>query len=124
VLARWRGQGLIDQAQFQAGRRWQELWQLAAVGPVKSVDLERTPIDNARQPDTTPRQLWAMGVIHNCALALGKDGDSLVRHVLGFEMSVAQAALIRGLGATREQAYVARRLRECLETLAREFAYA
>jgi hypothetical protein len=125
VLARWKAQSLIDTAQFRAGRRWQQIHQAAQISPVRSVDLEKPVIDHGRATErVTPRQLQAAGELADAAQALGRDGALLVEHVLGFEMSVSQAALLRGLDGAREQSYVARRLREALECLARTFGYA
>jgi hypothetical protein len=124
VLARWRGQHLIDEAQFQAGRRWQQLYQWAQIGALKSVDLERPTIDYRPPPEIAPKQLTALRQLAACAAVLGRDGDLLVRHVLGHEMSVAQATTLRGLEGARQQNYIAHRLRECLECLTREFRLA
>jgi hypothetical protein len=125
VLARWRAQRLIDQAQFIAGRHWQRTYEAAQISPVKSIDFEKPVIDHGRMTErVTPKQLQAAAVLADAARALGRDGALLVQHILGHEMSVAQAALIRGLNGAREQAYVARRLREALECLARTFGYA
>jgi hypothetical protein len=55
--------------------------------------------------------------------ALGREGHSLIRDVLGQGMSIAQAACDRGPSSETDRKYIGR-FRECLSTLALRFGYA
>jgi hypothetical protein len=94
-LAAMRARRQISVAQYRAGRACQKLHKQGATA-----------------------------ALARCSAALGRDGTALVEAVLARGMSVTAAAADRGYGTGRSVAYVGQRLRECLETLAREFGYA
>jgi hypothetical protein len=124
-LRRLRARNQIDEAQFLAGRHWQRLCEEAEIGGIRAVDTTREPVDGGRQRDLlTDRQRQAAEGLIRAAHALGREGDALVRDVLGRRLFIEQAAVLRGATTQRGTAYVGRRLRECLETLAVEFGYA
>ena len=124
-LRRLRARNQIDEAQFQAGRHWQRLCEEVEIGSIRAVDTTREPVDGGsqRQPVTDRQRRAARGLMR-AARALGREGDALVRDVLGRRLFIEQAASLRGATTQRSIDYVGRRLRECLETLASEFGYA
>ena len=65
-----------------------------------------------------------MAALTRCCSVLGQEGDALCRDVLGRGLCLVEAAAGRGLRTQRGLNYLGQRLRECLETLAREFGYA
>jgi hypothetical protein len=124
-LRRLRARNQIDEAQFQAGRHWQRLCEEAEIGSIRAVDTTREPVDGGSQRELlTDRQRRAAQGLMRAARALGREGDELVRDVLGRRLFIEQAAALRGATTQRSIDYVGRRLRECLETLASEFGYA
>ena len=94
-LAALRARRQISADQYRAGRTWQKLHKQAATA-----------------------------ALARCYDALGQTGTALLEDVLARGMSVTAAAANRGLGTRRGLEYLGQRLRECLETLAREFGYA
>ncbi len=55
---------------------------------------------------------------------MGKEGESIVRDILGARNTLILAATRRGLTSEAELLYFGRRFRESLETLAIVFGYA
>jgi hypothetical protein len=95
LLATLRARKQISAEQYRAGRTWQKLHKQAATA-----------------------------ALARCYDALGQSGTALLEDVLARGMTVTEAAAARGLGTRRGLEYLGQRLRECLETLAREFGYA
>ena len=62
--------------------------------------------------------------LHRAHRALGDHGYLLVRDVLGENLSLAQAAEVRGLRTRSEREYLGRQFRECLDCVAVEFGCA
>jgi hypothetical protein len=116
-LAGMLARSQIDQAQFSAGRQWQEHWENAGVGIIKAIDPTKEPVDGKGSvvDPFTDRQKEAFTELHVVQRTLGYEGDLLVRDVLGERLPIMEAARRRG----RSPRYVGVRFRECLETLAR-----
>lgn len=109
----------IDQAQFMAGRRWQMFHEHSEIGGVSAIDPSKEAVDGGKIPEPiTDRQIVAFRELNAGRKVLGIDGDELIRDVLGKCMSVTTAATMRGHVSKDGRAYVGRRFRECLETLA------
>lgn len=116
----------IDDAQMQAGRKWQEDWEEAEIGGARAIDPARVAVDGGRIPETwNERRMAAATRLSRCAKWLGLEGEALVRDVLGNRMSLALCATSRGMsGGKHDLEYLGRRLRECLETLAYRLGFA
>jgi len=112
----------IDQAQFEAGRAWQGLWEAAEVGRIRGIDPMKEPVSGSGPPASpfTDRQREAFNELRAVSLTLGFEGDRLVREILGERVSLEAAAKRRG----REKRYVGVRFRECLETMAKMWGFA
>lgn len=118
----------IDDAQMQAGRKWQEDWEEAEIGGARAIDPSREHVDGGHIPEPwNERQMAATQRLARCSRWLGMEGEALVRDVLGNRMSLAQCAIVRGMNPKddgRDIKYLGRRLRECLETLAHRLGLA
>jgi hypothetical protein len=116
----------IDDAKYMAGRHWQKLYEAVEIG-VRGVDFTRERVDggsgNGIEIMTNHRRK-ALEKLTRCSAALGRQGDSLIRDVLGRGLCLVEVAASRGYGTRRGIEYLGQRLRECLETLAHEFGYA
>lgn len=125
-LARLHVRSQIDDAQYAAGRHWQNLYEAAEIGGVRAMDTTKEPVDGGgflTEP-ITDRQRDAARELGRLSRSLGQDGDALVRSVLGHRWFIEQIAAARGIESRRGIEYLGRRFRECLETLARELGYA
>jgi hypothetical protein len=112
----------IDRAQFEAGRRWQELWEAAEIGAVKAIDPTKEPVDGtgpARSP-FSDRQKKAFEELNVAMTMLGYEGHQIVHSVLGLRMQLVDVASQRG----RPAKYIGQRFRETLETLAKLWGFA
>jgi hypothetical protein len=117
-LGRLHSHRQIDEAQYQAGRAFQNDWERAERGP-KAVDPTREYVDGVqtREP-ITEGQRKAVLRLNACERELGADGSALVHDVLVKGMSMEQVGLRRGLKTQRWKDYFARRFKECLDRLA------
>ena len=108
----------VDEAQYQAGRTFQNDWERAERGP-RAVDPTREYVDSgqAREP-ITEGQRKAVLRLNRRERELGADGSALVHDVLIHGMTMEQVGERRGLRGQRWNDYFARRLRECLDRLA------
>lgn len=117
----------IDEAQYKAGRSWQRAYELAAVGGLRSLDLSRERVDGDSGAPTaavSETQGRALASLARASIALGLEGEAIVRDVLGERMTFALVAARRGLASEAERKYIGRRFRECLDTLAVLYGYA
>lgn len=119
-LGRLHARGQIDEAQYQAGRRWQALYEAVEIGGARGIDPTREAVDGGRGAVdglTDARRKAAKQLATSDAM-LGKEGKQLVRMVLGERKFPRDVAVIWGEANDRSINYVTRRLRECLDTLA------
>jgi hypothetical protein len=123
-LARLHSHRQIDEAQYQAGRAFQDDWEKAERGP-QAVDPTREYVDGgrAREP-ITERQRRAVLRLNGAARELGADGSTLVHEVLILGMTMEQVGQRRGLRGQRWIDYFARRFKECLDRLALIYGFA
>jgi Domain of unknown function (DUF6456) len=123
-LARLHSRRQIDEAQYQAGRAFQNDWEKAERGP-QAVDPSREYVDGGqfREP-ITEGQRKAVLRLNRIERELGADGSALVHEVLILGMTMEQIVERRGLGGQRWLDYFARRLRECLDRLALAYGFA
>ena len=116
----------IDQAQFQAGRRMQGLYEKASIG-VKAVDPTNEPVDGGGAIPEALTEVVSQAVkeITRSESVLGREGSSLARDFLAFGNSIYQCAFDRGVPRDHQigRKAIAYRVREILETLAVEFGF-
>jgi hypothetical protein len=123
-LGRLHSHRQIDEAQYQAGRAFQNDWERAERGP-KAVDPTREYVDGAqmREPITEGQRKAALR-LNTCERELGADGSAIVHDVLIHGMSMEQVGQRRGLKSQRWNDYFARRFKECLDRLALIYGFA
>jgi hypothetical protein len=116
----------IDDAQLRGGRHWQKAYEMSEVGGAKAIDPTKEAVDGGgcSYGGITDAQSKALAALSRGNMALGMEGEAIVRDVLGSHLTLVQAAVKRGLTSDREVSYMGRRLRECLETLAVVYGYA
>lgn len=123
-LGRLHSHRQIDEAQYRAGRAFQDDWERAERGP-QAVDPGREYVDGvqAREP-ITEGQRKAVLRLNQAERALGADGSALVHDVLVRGMTMDQIGERRCLLSQRWKDYFSRRFRECLDRLALLYGFA
>ena len=123
-LGRLHSHRQIDEAQYQAGRAFQNDWERAERGP-KVVDTTREYVDGAQMREPiTEGQRQAVLRLNNCERELGADGSAIVHDILVHGMTMEQVGQRRGLKSQRWNDYFARRFKECLDRLALIYGFA
>ena len=123
-LGRLHSHRQIDEAQYQAGRAFQNDWERAERGP-QALDPTREHVDGvrAREP-VTEAQRMAVLRLNRAERELGADGSAIVHDVLDHGMTMQQIGERRGLTTQRWKDYFARRFCECLDCLAGLYGFA
>lgn len=124
-LAHLHDRHWIDDAEFAAGRRWQHAYDTAGIGGVRAIDTTLEPVDGRRfVAPMSDLQMDAIRFLGEMARVLGQEGDALVRDILGKGWVLSQCAMARGLDQREGQRYLGRRIRECLNSMAKELGLA
>ena len=123
-LGRLHSHRQIDDAQYRAGRAFQNDWERAERGP-QAVDPSREYVDGVqtREP-VTEGQRKAVMRLNRIERELGADGSAIVHDVLVKGMTMEQLGQRRGLRSARWNDYFSRRFRECLDRLALAYGFA
>ena len=123
-LGRLHSHRQIDEAQYQAGRAFQDDWERAERGP-QAIDPGRDYVDGGqgREP-ITEGQRKAVLRLNRAERELGADGSALVHDVLVRGMTMEQVGQRRCLQSQRWKDYFSRRFHECLNRLALLYGFA
>lgn len=115
---------MIDEAQYQAGRAFQNDFETAERGP-SAIDPSKEFVDGGLMPEPITeaqrRSAKQLAIIYK---ELGMNGSSLVHDVLVHNRTRAQVALSRGLSGKRWEEFFGMRFRECLDTMAIIYGFA
>lgn len=83
ILAEMHSRGEIDQAQFDAGRKYELYAEMAEIGNVQAIDPRKEAVDGGRGYEgITDRQIDAVRQLSEAARVLGAKGEMVVRTVL------------------------------------------
>lgn len=124
-IAAMHSRGQVDNAQFCAARHWQRCHEAVEISGARAIDTTREAVDGGLSPEPiTEAMRRSAADLAKAGKALGREGEAIVRDVLGERMPLLHAAAKRGLTSERELFYIGRRFRESLETLAVVFGYA
>lgn len=125
ALAGMFARNWIDEAQLNAGRKWERLFESAEIGSIRGFDPTKEAVDGGKAFEpVTDRQIMALRKLDEAHRWLGRDGYGVVFSVLGQRQLLKTAAESHGYVTAREVDYFSRRFRECLETLAILWGYA
>jgi hypothetical protein len=114
----------ITDEQFQAGRSFQADFEAAERGP-RAIDPGKEYVDGGELPEPISEgQRKAVMRLNRASRELGLDGAALTHDVLIGRLPVSQLCIRRGLTGERWENYFSRRLRECLDRLARMYGFA
>lgn len=116
ILAHLQARGEIDEAMFQAGRRYERYVEQSQIGQVKAMDPTKEPVDGGGiiiEP-VSDRQIAAVRELSEAGRVLGRKGEALVRLVLVDRRRFKEIST----GERYDVAYVRRRFFDCLDELA------
>ena len=123
-LGRLHSHRQIDEAQYLAGRAFQDDWEKAERGP-RAVDPTREYVDGGQMREPiTEGQRKAVLRLNRAERELGAVGSAVVHEVLIVGATMEQFGSARGLRTQRWKDYFSRRLRECLDRLAEIYGFA
>lgn len=116
--------GHIDDAQYQAGRAFQNDWEIAERG-ARAIDPSKEAVDGGLAPESiTEAQRKAIRKIAQVHRALGPDGSPLTQAVLIDGQTYEEICKARGLRGRRWEEYFGLRFRECLHRLSYLYGFA
>lgn len=119
-LARLHVRRQITDAQFNAGRRLQSLFEASQIGSVKAIDPGKEAVDGGRCPEPlTDRQAHAAAELAEVRYELGSRDYALVWSVLGDRQFIEQYARATGVKSQRTIDFLSRSFRDALERCAK-----
>src|SRR6516164_4159193 len=129
AVGRMRARRQVDEAQYQAARAFQQLYDFATIGGYSVADLLRPKVDGGRIRDPLPPARVAAAKRLRSVESTLKDwhgfaGLSLTRSVLTGGNSVDKAARDFGACSDREARFWGLLFRKCLDVLARSLGFA
>jgi len=123
-LAGMHARKFIDEAQYQAGRAFQDDFETAERGP-RAIDPGKEAVDGGRLPEPiTESQRAAVVRLIRAERDLGTDGAAIVRDVLIHGLGISQIVTRRGYQGEHWRKYFGRRFNECLDRLALVYGFA
>lgn len=123
-LADMRSRGVIDQALYMAGRKWEALHECTQIGPISAIDPGKEAVDGGRMPEPiTDRQIDAFSELAKADVRLGQWGSVLIRHLLAHRMTVTQMGDLYNCKTARRMNFLSMRVRECLEDLGKLWGF-
>jgi hypothetical protein len=123
-LAGMHARKFIDEAQYHAGRAFQNDFETAERGP-RAIDPGKEWVDGGMPPEPiTERQQRAILKLAQIHAALGLDGSAIVSDVLIHGIGISQLVSRRGYQGEHWRKYFGRRFNECLNTLAVVYGFA
>jgi uncharacterized protein DUF6456 len=123
-LADLHARHMIDEAQYQAGRSFQNDFETAERGP-RAIDPSKEAVDGGQMPEPiTEAQRRAARQLAVVYQALGQDGSAIVHDVLVHNRTRKAVAASRGLKGERWEKYYGLRFQECLDCMALVYGFA
>lgn len=122
-LAGLHSRGFIDEAQYQGGRAFQHDFETAERGP-QAIDPSKEFVDGGKMPEPiTEAMRKAVVRLNQVEKRLGQNGAALIRNVLIDRMTIDQICAARDLRTQRENDYIGKRVRECLNDLGKVYGF-
>src|SRR5882724_9586615 len=123
-LGRLHDRKQVDEAQYRAGRKYQEDFERAECGP-RAIDPGKEAVDGGMAPDPLPEAMQeAIQRLAKVHKLLGPDGSAIVSDVLTSRLSMEAVANKRGLTGERWRKYFGMRFDECLHRLSYVYGFA
>ncbi len=123
-LADMLSRGVIDQALFQAGRKWERLHECTQIGPISAIDPGKEAVDGGKPREPlSDRQIDAFKELAIADRLLGQMGSQIIRQLLGQRLTIGQMCGHHNLKTGRQQNFLSLRVRECLEDLGKLWGF-
>lgn len=114
----------IDEAQYQAGRKFQDDFETAGRGP-QAIDPTKEHVDGGMPPEPLGKaQQKALDSLNRAHVALGHEGAILAKRVLIDGLTCKQIAVLSGIKGRRGEEYIGMRFKGCLNDLAQVYGFA
>ncbi|BCP53804.1 hypothetical protein K32_24210 [Kaistia sp. 32K] len=129
VLDHLRSRKKLDEAQYQAGERFQKIWQLAAIGALKAMDYKEAVDGGGGGGDPlTDQVVHAAAELKKIMPRVGMIGHRLLVSTIGEGRTIQETAQDwqddgGAVSGARAEGYVTGRLLEALDELARFWGY-
>lgn len=103
-LMRYKVRGFIDEAQFQAGRQWQDCYEAIELGRGQGIDYSQPKVDcHGKSDPMTDRRMRATDDLKAMSKVLGMTGEAIFRKVLGERKFMAQVVKEFGYSGTQRE---------------------
>jgi hypothetical protein len=123
-LAALHSRRQIDEAQYHGGRAFQFDFEQIERGP-QAIDPAKPFVDTSHNPQPLSegyaKSLVRLNRVHGL---LGQNGSGLIHAFLIERVGLEGICQMRGLIGERERVYIGKRIRECLEELAKIYGFA
>jgi hypothetical protein len=99
ILELLERRGVITSGMWMAGNRFRAIFHVAQLDPLKAADMARPVISGNRTPDILNKTKKARESIWSALLAVGglhSAGGSCLWHVIGWERTLKEWALVQG----------------------------
>jgi hypothetical protein len=122
VLSRMYARNQIDEAEFQAGVKWQRLYETGEIGSVGSIDFTKEVVDGGRRirDPLTDKQQRALREVARVDRKLGEVGSALIRKVLLHGQTIGTVAERWDFGSEK---FIGIQFRKCLAVVAKELGH-
>jgi hypothetical protein len=108
----------IDEAQFNAGRKWQKLHECSTIGVIQAIDPGKPQVDGGGMRDfLSDRQIDAFKQLAIAYEEIGPELGRLIFDILASELSITEAAHKRGAKTDYQIKVVGSYFRGALEKL-------
>jgi hypothetical protein len=123
-LAGMHARNFIDEAQYHAGRAFQNDFETAERGP-RAIDPGKEAVDGGRLPEPiTDAQQKAAKRLNAAVKDLGQEGSGIIHDVLITGMGISQLVSRRGFSGGYWRELFGRKLGLCLDKLAVSYGFA
>jgi len=117
-LGRLHSHRQIDEAQYQAGRAFQQDFETAENGP-RAIDPAKEYVDGGALPEPISElRMRSVARLNRIEAALGMEGSIIVHQILVFGWTMRAIAGARGLNGRSWDDYFGKRFRCALDTMA------
>jgi hypothetical protein len=123
-LADMLSRGVIDQALYLAGRKWQNLHERSTIGSIGAIDPTKEAVDGGKMREPlSDSQINAFKELQAAKIMLGAGGARLMMNLLEDQLSMASLGKLYECDTGRKLNFLSLRVRECLGDLGKLWGY-
>lgn len=122
-LARLHDRGQIDDAQFLAGRKYQQIWERTECG-ARAIDPTKEKVDGGLLPEALKEsRMKAFQQLDGVKSLLGKADSGVIYDILARGLTIEAVLEERGLFGQWQARIYGRKFRDCLDLMAKHFGF-